>query len=320
MARYNLSFKRIISRLLLTFVVGILFGICMFPFLRVADGLLYEQRAAIGGENLWRAVALWGVYTFIFTLITFFLKRLRMVSIFLIVCLLISLIFVGYVNLSPKQQQRCLRSSPYDIPKEFSRALDLISQRLDVENNNFGYFDLAFDYRNCLNIQYSTVVSNENAEGIFLPDESNLQELKILIDPRYKQFDDLSIATVLIHELTHVGYMIDNTINNQKIDCFLEEAEAFTDQSKLMSQLNQEEIRSIYARLRENIDLNPAFAIVLVIEDLRGQAYESCQRLKTENNLTEMQFNDCVWTGVKNKLEKEVRNSVDYQKQCALSN
>lgn len=40
--KYDLSFKRIVSRIIITGILGIVFGIAMIPFLRDATGLLYE--------------------------------------------------------------------------------------------------------------------------------------------------------------------------------------------------------------------------------------------------------------------------------------
>lgn len=330
MKKYNFSFKRIVTRFLLTFVIGIIFGICMFPFMRVAEGLLFEQKAAIGGENMWRAVLLWGLYTTIVTLITFWKKRFRMVSVLLILCWLISVVFLGFVLIKDKSSLDCKRSNPYTLDSEFIRSLDLIAQRLEIDKINYGYFSLAFNYLNCLDIQYSNTVSENDAEGLFLTNESDWQQMKIRINPEYKQFDDLSIATILIHELSHVGQAVNhNTPNSQNIsallydsttsDCFSQEAEAFTEQLKFFSKLNQEETRSIYTRLRDNISLNPAFSIVLMLQDINTAAINSCSKLKKENSLTEQQLNDCVWVGVKNNVEKVVREDKFYQEQCNTS-
>lgn len=314
--RFNLSFKRIISRLFLTGIVGIIFGLAMIPFLRVADGLLYQQKASIGGENIIRMIILWGVFTAIVTLFTLWRKRFRMVSVLLIVCWIISIAFGGVLLLKDKSSLECKRSTPYSLDSEFNRALDLIAQRLKIEENYGTHWGNAFNYRNCIDIQYSQDTKELGAEGLFFSEDPTLQDLKILMNPDYKSFDDLSIATVLIHELTHVGQYVNKIANKSKIDCFGSEAEAFTSQAIFLSQLNQEEIRSIYSRIRENVQANPAFHILLGIEEKQAEAYKACDRLKTENNLTTVQFNECVWTGTKNKLEIEIKADPFYQEQC----
>lgn len=315
--KFNLSFKRIFSRLFITGVVGIIFGIAMFPFLTVADGLLYQQKASIGSQNIIRTVVLWGLFTMLVSLFTFWKKRLRMVSVFLIICWIISIAFLGLMLSRDSSSLSCKRSTPYVSEKEFDRALDLIAQRLDIEKNYGTYWGSAFNFRNCIDVQYSQESKNIGAEGLFFSEDPTLQDLKILINRDYKTFDDLSIATVLIHELTHVGQFVNETVNKTKPDCFGSEAEAFTSQAIFLSQLNKEEVRSIYSRIQQNIQANPAFHILLGIEEKQAAAYKACDRLKTENNLTTNQFNECVWTGTKNKLEVEIKADPFYQEQCA---
>lgn len=317
MKKLDISFKRIISRLLLTGVVGIVFGIAMFPFMRTADGLLHQQKASIGGENILRAIALWGIFTTIVALFSFWKKHFRMVSVLLIICWFISIVFVGYFLSKDQSSLACKRATPYVLDSEFNRVLDLIAQRLDIEKNYGTYWGNAFNYRNCIDVQYSNKSKELGAEGLFFAEDPSLQDLKILISPDYKTYDDLTISTILIHELTHVGQYINETVNKIESDCFGGEAEAFISQAIFLSQLNQEEVRSIYARIRDNVRANPAFNILLGIEQEQAEAYKACDRLKTENNLTQTQFNECVWTGTKNKLEVEIKADLFYQEQCA---
>ena len=315
--KFDFSIKRVISRLFLTGIVGIIFGIAMLPFLRVADGLLYQQKSTIGGENVIRMIALWGIFTAIITLFTFWKKRFRMVSVLLVICWIISLALGGLLLYKDQSSLDCKRSTPFALDNEFNRALDLIAQRLDIENNYGTYWGNAFNYRNCLNIQYSEESKKLGAEGLFFSEDPKLQELKILMSPDYKVYDDLTISTILIHELTHVGQYINEKVNKVDSNCFGGEAEAFTSQAIFLSSLNKEESRSIYSRIRENVNANPAFTILLSIEQKQIEAYNACSRLKNENNLTDQQFNECVWTGTKNKLEIEVKADKYYQEQCA---
>ncbi len=314
--RFDFSFKRIFSRLFLTGVLGIVFGIAMIPFLRVADDLLYTQKASIGGENILRMIALWGIFTLIVSMFAFWKKRFRMVSVLLIGCWIVSILFGGLIFIRDQGTLTCKRSTQYPLDSEFNRVLDLIAQRLDVEKNYGTYWGSAFNYRNCLDIQYSETSKQLGAEGLFIAEDPTLQDIKILISPDYKAYDDLTISTILIHELTHVGQSIKQTVDKTKSDCFSDEAEAFTSQAIFMSQLNKEEVRSIYSRIRENVNANPAFQILLGIEQKQGEAYNACTTLKKANNLTDQQFNECVWTGTKNKLEVEVKADKYYQEQC----
>lgn len=154
------------------------------------------------------------------------------------------------------------------------------------------------------------------AEGLFFAKDPKLQNLKIFIRSDYKTYDDLTISTILIHGLTHVGQYIDETINKTKSDCFDNEAEAFLAQATFLSQLNKEETLSIYAKTRESINTNPAFKIIQRIEQALDEAYDTCITLKKENNLIDQQFIQCVWTGIKNKLEVEIKADPYYQEQC----
>lgn len=319
--RYNLSVKRISSRLFLLGIVTVIFFVAMFPFMRTADGLLYEQRAAIGGENMWRVVILWAVFTALFSVITFWKKRFRMVSVFLIIFWLIGTGLVGYMEYSARTAPvaRCLRGTPHTLEPEINRALDLISQRLDIENNPGSYYGRAFDYRNCLDIQYSEEASEMDLEGGFMT-ASPTDALKIILHPQYKTYDDLSIATILIHELTHVGQEIYQRENKEKLECFGQEADAFTAQSIFLNQLHDEERRSIFARLREDVDLNPALGMTLSVEEKTQDSIVACTQLKEANSLTETQYNECVWTGTRNKMLEEVNASEAYQQQCSAIN
>lgn len=319
--KFNFSIVHLFVRFLLTGVLGIVFGIAMFPFMRSANGLLFEQRAAIGGENMLRAVLLWGLFTFIVALITFWRKHFRLVSVLLGICWLISIAFYMLLVNVDKSELRCLKSSPYQTDKEFDRALDLIAQRMNVENTSGTVWNSAFNYRNCINVEYSELNTEVGTEGLFLEKDPTLQNLSILINPSYKTFDDLTIATILSHELVHAGQYINKINGTVEVDenvesCFISEAEAFTAQAIFLNQLNTEEIRSILARVNQNVKANPAFSILLDVDTVKIEAYTACEKLRVSNALTTDQFNQCVWTGTQNKLLQLIKEDPYYQKQC----
>lgn len=319
--RYNLSFKRIFSRLFLTGVIGLIFGIAMFPFMTVADGLLYEQRASIGGQNMTKMVVLWGVFTLIVSLFAFWKKRFRMVSVLLIICWLMSIVFLVVFGMYDANNYRCNRSSPYALPKEFSRSLDLIAQRMniDTEKSNGTILQSAFNYRNCLNIQYSDS-NSDTVEAYFeYPLQNNLdnmQNLKIMVNPSYKSFDDLTLATLLIHEITHAGEYINEVGSKTKLGCYEMEAKAFVTQHSFLLSLNEEEQRSIFARLRDNIDKNPTFKTILLTSQRANESTKACTALQKENNLTDQQKYKCSWEGLESKLLQDIKEDSYYQKQC----
>lgn len=318
--KYNLSFQRILSRILLTGFFGIVFGLAMLPFLTIVDGLLYEHRASIGGQNLYKMVALWGIFTIIVSLFTFWKKRFRMVSVLLAVCWLLSLGVVAVQGMYSNNNYRCTRSTPYPLPNEFNRSLDLISQRMGVDKEANGtVWQSAFNYRNCLDIQYLESDNNQTEAYFEYPDSpslKNLQDLKIFVNPSYKNFDDLTLATLLAHEVVHAGQYINEVTIKTKLTCLEKEANAFTSQLIFASSLNEEERRSIFTRIKDNVDKNPTFKVLLLAFQRQDEAYQACLKLQDENSLNTEQFNSCVWTGVENKILKDVKESPFYQEQC----
>jgi hypothetical protein len=322
--KYNISLKRLISRVLLTILVGIFFGIAMLPFLTVADVLLYEQRSSIGGQNLIRGVALWGIYTLIVTLFTLWKKHFRMVSVFLVICWIIGVGIVLSISTFDANSYRCMRASPYIIPSEFNRSLDLIAQRMGVDKTAAGtVWQTAFNFRNCLDIQYSET-DNNNVEAYFLypieNSQEHLQDLKILVDPSYSVFDDLTLALLLSHEIVHSAQYINQVLNNTQFSCYEKEAKAFTAQHAFILSLNQEEQRSINARLHDDAYKNPTIATILLTSERGNEATQACIDLQQKNNLTNEQLNECSWQGLENKLLQDIMKEPYYQTQCGNSN
>lgn len=318
--RFNLSIKRLISRFGLTFILGVLFGIAMIPFLQTADGLYDTQQAAIGNQNLLRMIALWGLFTLVVSIISFSKKRFRMTSVLLMLCWILSILFYFGLKIRDTTNEIlvCNKPQPYSMNSEFDRALNHIAQRMDITDKTGTYLSVAFQNRNCINIQYD----NENAvigsaEGVFIENDPTIQNLQILLSPTYQSLDDLSLSLVLVHELSHVGQYIDGINTDNENSCFDNEAEAFMTQAIYFNQLNEEERRSIYSRLRDNIELNPSFPIVLLFEEHGSQVYTSCSALKTTNLLTDEQFNNCYWEGLRNKILSDIKGSDYYIKQCS---
>lgn len=321
--KYDLSFKRIVSRIIITGILGIVFGIAMMPFLRDATGLLYEQRAAIGGGNMIKAIVLWGVFTSIISMYAFWKKHLRMVSVLLIICWLISIFSYLVLGMFESNNYRCDRPNPYSMPSEFNRSLDLISQRMGVDSTGTNtIWQTVFNYRNCLDIQYSDT-DDKSVEAYFeYPNEknqANLQNLKIRLNPSYKNFDDLTLATLLSHELVHAGQYINEVVNKTPLGCFESEANAFTAQHVFMISLNEEEQRSIYTRLQDNPTKNPTIATFLLTGQLAYESSQACMELQRKNNLSEEQKNKCSWEGLENKLLLDVKEDSYYQEQCKIN-
>lgn len=318
MSRYNFSFNRIASRLILTFITGLIFGVSMFPFLQAArpgEEMLFEQQAAMGNQNMFKMVALWGLFTAIVSLFTFAKKRFRLVSVLLIICWMLSIAGYVFLNLKDIAVDRCLRPEPYVAPKEIDRALDLIVQRLDIVNTNQGWLTGAFNYRNCLNIQYATDVSElDDAEGFLLVDSTDLQNIKIFIHPKYKTYDDLTIATILDHELTHVGQMLEEKVTGSPGSCYRKEAEGFVNQLMFLQYLNPEESRSIYTRFAQDSEANPSFKILADVSPFFENAKVACGKLNLSQD--PQKGWKCVTEESVITVEEAIRKSGVYDEQC----
>lgn len=304
--------------MLLLVIITVCFFLLMIPFVQDVSGLLDSQQAAVGIQNAWRIVFLWGLFTALFSIVSYMKKRYRMVTIFLILFWVLGtglVLLISFLDIT-KSTIRCNRSQAYEIPREFTRALDLIAQRLDIENIYNPNYGEAFNFRNCLNIQYSDDASEYDFEGAFLTNSED-DNLQILLSPSYKSYDDLSIATILIHELTHVGHELNwRQGTHDKLSCFKEEAEAFTMQSLFLNQLNDEELRSIYARISEDAERNPALSILLGVQEKTNNAIIVCSYLREDESLPEQEFNQCIWDETSKLLEEEIRKSDVYKEQC----
>lgn len=101
----------------------------------------------------------------------------------------------------------CTRTTPYVNAPEVDRALSLIYQRYP-DNQDVLYRAI----RNCVKVQYRAFKEvGQTQEGEFDIKESNPNRLLIVIDEYYSQRDDLSIAFLLSHELTHAR-QYENTV------------------------------------------------------------------------------------------------------------
>ena len=318
--KFDLSLRRIIARISLTFVLGVIFGIAMFPFLQRAEGLLDTQQAAIGWQNFVKMVALWGIFTALVTALSFSKKRFRMTAVLLIFCWFVSILVLVWIRNRDINDKvaTCDRAKAYDIDPAFDRALNLIKQREQITDETATYIGFAFQNRNCLDIRFA---GNENlpddAEGVFIGEDPTIQDLKVYIREDYKSFDDLTLALILVHELTHVGQQI-VLINNPDTvqDCYLDEAQAFYEQNFFILMLNEEEQRSIITRIKDNLNKNPIFEITYELSTLHNEVTASCNELIRADMLNEEQYNQCFEQGIMNKITSLLKESPYYKDQC----
>lgn len=80
----SFTLKHAFSRLALTGGLTILFFLIIFPFLKQAANLPFEQQAKIGSENIWKVVYGFAILTMITLFFTFYKKRFRSAAIILL--------------------------------------------------------------------------------------------------------------------------------------------------------------------------------------------------------------------------------------------
>lgn len=316
--KYDYSIKHLSVRFLLAILLTIIFAVAMLPFMTDATGLLYQQRASIGDQNMTRVVMLWWLFTILTGVITFAKKRFRLSAVILIIFGILGSGLYLTIKAYDRNAYQCNRANPYILPNEFTRSLDLISQRLGIDEYAQGtLYQTAFNFRNCINVRYAET-ANEivGAEGMFLLTDPTLQNLEIIVDPRYKEYDDITISTLLIHEVTHAGQYINDIINGTEKECYDAEAEAFTAQAYFLNQLNKEEYRSVNTRVIDDITANPQFETLVQISEIQSQVYDSCINLKANGIMTDDQFNSCYWDGTKNKIREFIVSEGIYEDQC----
>lgn len=190
----------------------------------------------------------------------------------------------------------CPRTKPYEMEPEFSRALNLITQRYTNGVNDPEFSDLFKEIINCVDVKYALNDADiVGAEGLFSFEAGQSNEkLSILVSPRYKAQDDLVTAILLMHEFTHaMNYVVGYGIG-KPFDCFEDEAMAFQAEQYFILNLNPEEKRSVIVRLVNN----PS-------PELRDIAY------------TIQAIDNSKGASTKEKALNYVKSQPYYQKQCA---
>lgn len=145
----------------------------------------------------------------------------------------------------------CNRDTPYMMPEEFNKLINLIIQRLkDDKSSNFRDMNNTYarsieKVKNCLDIQYDTNGTlDERSNGMFhFSAASTNNDLQILVSPKYESVDDLLLADLLVHEITHASNHAIGLGNI--ISCYEDEAIAFTNELGFFGALTGAERNSI---------------------------------------------------------------------------
>lgn len=237
--------------------------------------------------------------------------------------LLVGLLIVGFLFFSEKPPDspqkdvlslsNCTRTDPYSKPPEFDRAVSLILQR--QKQKKHPYSQKFEEMKNCLDIQYTDLSSENGAEGVFYFDDSvsSVNKLVLEVDRNYQFTDDITTAYLLSHELSHARQFTETVSGEKSWGCLEAEVEAFYEQLVFGSLLNEEEVQSVISRLEggsTNTQLKQ-------YEHLLDISWQSIQECKNTDSYGESTTDFACWQGkVRDRIEVMVRSNPFYQEQC----
>lgn len=206
----------------------------------------------------------------------------------------------GTATLPTVNTNGCNRTTPYQMPPEFVRAISIIDQRSGM--------DTWTSFQHCLNIQYKDLRTEyPGSEGVFLFDKSisTPNNLKIYVDSAYQDYDDYLTAVLLIHEITHA----DQFYHNSSKSCMEKEVSAFFNEVALFMNFNEEERNSLFSRMQKPNSTSPIQSLDKLTDIAILGAVKPCKR-QTELD------KDC-WRDKTHELIREmVTTSSYYQQQC----
>lgn len=211
------------------------------------------------------------------------------------------------INQTPtKDSGLCTRTTPYDNPPELARSLSLVSERWNAPSNApTGKGSM----KNCLHLIYKDHSEMNDAEGFFSFDKnSSPNDIRIYIDSTYKSYDDLLTASLLKHEVIHAIIYYMALEGTPPPSCIENEVDAFYSQIVFLTNLNQEEWKSITYRVSQNPHLNSTYEMTNYLLLLNGKAQNSCG-----------QNSDCWASYIKKELGQWVSSNPYYKKQCGLN-
>ncbi len=324
--RHKAEQLNLLEKLVMAFVVSIMFAagllLLTLPFMvPLHEGATFAERVAMGDTNQNRIVVMYGVFAVAASAILFRIPKLNFVIVFLLAYWVIGTgLVIGLKTYQPANGYVCKRTEPYNIPSEFSRAINLIEDRMQLERG--------FPFRNCIYIEYRDL-GGTGTEGYFtFSKDSDPQRLEIYVDTKYQSKDELLTSLLLVHELTHVEQYIsrlhESSSPNAHI-CFMDEVDAFYNELLLSLNFNPEETESLRSRISEfyrSTGTTPTATLsgsnyesIVYLSQLQTDGYTHC---KKSNVIGTDNFGVCVTNQVKESLLKEVMNTEVYKQQCEL--
>lgn len=202
----------------------------------------------------------------------------------------------------------CSRTTPYETPPELSRAMDLVREKVIGSPN--APKPVKGDYKNCIHLIYKSHAEMEGAEGYFTFDNTSAaNDIRIYVDDTYKNYDDLLTASLLAHEIRHATFYVRTLSGEEAPSCVDNETAAFYSQLIFLTNLNEEEWKSVTLRVGQNPNLNSAYAITDHLLLLNVSANQACP-----NDVDQSCWNNYVLEN----LKRWVASNPFYQKQCDL--
>jgi hypothetical protein len=218
--------------------------------------------------------------------------------------------------------QTCTRTARLPNEPQYDRALSIIHQRVkeDIEwweiygdknsSDKKGFRVFPAQLTNCIKV-IEKDISDTGAEGYFTFDSKSIKPnyFPMIIDKSYFFMDDIVIALLLTHEMTHVQQYIDSINGKSKLSCVDKEVEAFMAQLDFYVILNMGEESSIYNRIHGEEDLSPQLAIIDTMTTINR---ESGCGLEGDDLGTK-----CRVDNLRKQLETMIAEDDFYMKQCS---
>ena len=248
------------------------------------------------------------------------------------------------INIKNSNKISCTRTTRLDNLPQYDRALSLIQQRIVVNleqfKNNKSYIFTYFppELVNCIKIIEEEPNQTDEFEGYFKFNGSDTKSdyFPIVVNSKYVRSDDMLIALLLSHELTHVQQYLDSVNNLKAFSCVDGEVDAFLASIRFYRNgFNNEEFRSIRIRIDEvlnrtnterSIKYSNQFDDQLLMLDAIDNLYLSPDSKCKFDNIGSSEsiydifksHQDCVDAEAPILLKKMIEESDQYIKQCNL--
>jgi len=201
---------------------------------------------------------------------------------------------------------------------KFTKAINLIENRLDSAGHET---DFIKDIIGCVDIRYSDLNKknsgnkiegkfetphNDNDFSIENPEE---HVVRISVDKSYERKDDLTLAFVLIHELTHAKQYFEFYKNSTLKDCMEREAEAFGAEINLFSSLNKKEQKTMLDKIQNADSSDATLNSLKRLLNVSVNSITSCNENKD--------FIKCFETSNQKSIKKILNLNENYIAQCS---